>query len=72
MVAVTPGGAGIAEVAFPTFFGSYLGSFTAIIVLLYRIVTYYLYLILGSFFLPRWVKRVFSEEHEVEVAQKAA
>ncbi|MBK0401527.1 flippase-like domain-containing protein [Adhaeribacter sp. BT258] len=71
MVAVTPGGAGIAEVAFPTFFGSYLGGFTAIIVLLYRIVTYYLYLILGSFFLPRWVKRVFSEEHETAVAQKA-
>jgi len=72
MVAITPGGAGIAEIAFPTFFGAYLGTLTTFTVLLYRIVTHYLYLILGSIFLPRWIKRVFSDEHETKVAQKAA
>jgi uncharacterized protein (TIRG00374 family) len=59
LVAITPGGAGFAEIAFPTFFGKWLGSFTTVIVLLYRIATYYLYLIFGSVFLPRWVARVF-------------
>ncbi|PSR56550.1 TIGR00374 family protein [Adhaeribacter arboris] len=67
LVAVTPGGAGFAEIAFPTFFGKWLGSFTTVIVLLYRMVTYYLYLILGSVFLPRWVARVFGTHVKPEL-----
>ncbi|WP_310393867.1 lysylphosphatidylglycerol synthase transmembrane domain-containing protein [Hymenobacter sp.] len=61
LIAITPGGAGIAEGAFPTFFGSFIGTatMTSFMVLLYRVVTYYLYLLLGSIFLPRWVARVF-------------
>lgn len=76
LVAITPGGAGFAEIAFPTFFGKWLGSFTTVIVLLYRIVTYYLYLILGSIFLPKWVARVFrtnanaTQELEPELSAK--
>ncbi|WP_066624040.1 hypothetical protein [Rufibacter roseus] len=48
------------------FYGQFLGRFTTVIVLLYRVVTYYLYLILGSIFLPRWVLRVFGEHPEDE------
>ncbi|GAA4014244.1 lysylphosphatidylglycerol synthase transmembrane domain-containing protein [Hymenobacter fastidiosus] len=61
LIAITPGGAGIAEGAFPTFFGKFIGTptMTNFIVLLYRIVTYYLYLVLGAVFLPRWITRVF-------------
>jgi uncharacterized membrane protein YbhN (UPF0104 family) len=61
LLAVTPGGAGIAEGAFPTFFGSFIGTatMTSFMVLLYRIVTYYFYLALGTLFLPRWAARVF-------------
>jgi len=61
LLAVTPGGAGIAEGAFPTFFGSFIGTatMTSFMVLLYRIVTYYFYLVLGTVFLPRWAARVF-------------
>ncbi|MBF9238557.1 flippase-like domain-containing protein [Hymenobacter sp. BT683] len=61
LLAITPGGAGIAEGAFPTFFGSFIGTatMTSFMVLLYRVVTYYLYLVLGMVFLPRWVARVF-------------
>ena len=61
LVAITPGGAGFAEGAFPTFFGTFIGTatLTSFLVLLYRVVTYYLYLVLGSIFLPRWVARVF-------------
>ncbi|MCJ8167373.1 flippase-like domain-containing protein [Pontibacter sp. E15-1] len=62
-VSVTPGAAGIAELAFPAFFGAYLGSFTAIAVFVYRILTHYLYLIIGAVVFPRWAARVFKSEH---------
>ncbi len=60
LVAITPGGAGFAEGAFPTFFKRFIGTDTMVsfIVFLYRIVTFYLYLVLGSYFLPRWIARV--------------
>ncbi|WP_242919553.1 lysylphosphatidylglycerol synthase transmembrane domain-containing protein [Pontibacter liquoris] len=61
-VSVTPGAAGIAEVAFPAFFGAFLGGFTTIVVLLYRLLTYYLYLLVGAFVFPRWAARVFKHE----------
>ncbi len=68
LVAITPGGAGLAEGAFPTFFGKFIGTatLTGFVVLLYRVVTYYLYLVLGSFFLPRWVGRVFGGKAPVK------
>ena len=44
-VSITPGAAGIAEIAFPAFFGAFLGSFMTIVVLLYRMLTHYLYLL---------------------------
>ena len=64
LIAITPGGAGIAEGAFPTFFGKFIGTptMTSFMVLLYRLVTYYLYLILGAVFLPRWVARIFGKK----------
>ncbi|OON66708.1 YbhN family protein [Hymenobacter sp. CRA2] len=69
LIAITPGGAGFAEGAFPTFFRSFAGSdtMTNFILLLYRIVTYYLYLVLGTIFLPRWVGRVFGKQAVKEV-----
>ncbi len=59
LIAITPGGAGIVEMAFPSFFGLFLGSFSSIVVVLYRLITYYPYLLLGSFFLPKWIAKVF-------------
>jgi len=61
LLAITPGGAGIAEGAFPTFFGRFMGTaaMTSFLVLLYRIVTYYFYLALGVAYLPGWVTRTF-------------
>ncbi|WP_187262139.1 lysylphosphatidylglycerol synthase transmembrane domain-containing protein [Pontibacter beigongshangensis] len=65
MMSVTPGAAGVAEIAFPAFFGMFLGSFTTVIVLLYRLLTYYLYLLLGAIVFPRWAARVFSSKSEM-------
>ncbi|MFD2513288.1 lysylphosphatidylglycerol synthase transmembrane domain-containing protein [Pontibacter locisalis] len=59
-VSVTPGGAGFAEISFPAFFGAFVGSFTTIVVLLYRLLTYYLYLLAGAFIFPRWATKVFT------------
>lgn len=71
LVSITPGGAGFAEIAFPAFFGAFLGSFTTIIVLLYRLLTYYLYLVAGAIVFPRWVARVYSTEHHTQSKQMA-
>lgn len=70
LIAITPGGAGIVEMAFPSFFGLFLGGYSSIVVLLYRLITYYPYLLLGSFFLPKWIAKVFGrhrQESEVRV-----
>ncbi|MCX2738392.1 lysylphosphatidylglycerol synthase transmembrane domain-containing protein [Pontibacter anaerobius] len=72
LIAITPGGAGIVEMAFPSFFGLFLGGFASVVVVLYRLITYYPYLVLGSVFLPKWVAKVFgrqSKERE-ELAQE--
>ncbi|PRY10649.1 hypothetical protein CLV24_11368 [Pontibacter ummariensis] len=70
LIAITPGGAGIVEMAFPSFFGLFLGAFSTVVVVLYRLITYYPYLVLGSIFLPRWIAKVFGRqprEDEVSV-----
>lgn len=63
-VSVTPGGAGFAEISFPAFFGAFVGGFTTIVVLLYRLLTYYLYLVVGAVIFPRWAARVYSKEDD--------
>ncbi|WP_276497662.1 lysylphosphatidylglycerol synthase transmembrane domain-containing protein [Pontibacter litorisediminis] len=68
LIAITPGGAGIVEMAFPSFFGLFLGGFASVVVVLYRLITYYPYLILGSFFLPKWVAKVFGRQSEEQEA----
>ena len=68
MMSVTPGAAGFAEIAFPAFFGVFIGSFTTIVVLLYRLLTYYLYLLVGAVVFPRWAARVFGGKSEEQDA----
>jgi uncharacterized membrane protein YbhN (UPF0104 family) len=70
-VSVTPGAAGIAEITFPAFFGSFLGGFTAIVVLLYRVLTHYFYMVIGALVFPRWAARVFRGDGSDEVANAA-
>lgn len=65
LIGITPGAAGIAEVAFEQFFVQFAGDLSGIVAVLWRMVTYYPYLILGALFLPRWIKRVFYEKPEL-------
>lgn len=62
LISPTPGSSGTAEYFFPIFFKDTLGDFTLIVNLLWRLFTYYPYLLLGAIFLPRWIKRVFFHE----------
>ncbi len=59
LVPLAPGGSGIAEVLFQAFFEHTLGDYTLIILILWRACSFYLYLTVGAFFLPKWIRRVF-------------
>jgi glycosyltransferase 2 family protein len=60
LVSPTPGGSGTAEFFYKQFNEATLGNYTLITGVLWRILTYYFYLILGAIYLPRWIKKVFS------------
>ncbi|MEL7004091.1 MAG: lysylphosphatidylglycerol synthase transmembrane domain-containing protein [Bacteroidota bacterium] len=59
LLSPTPGGSGTAEHFFIQFFEGYLGSFTLGTTLLWRLITYYTYLIVGALVLPRWIRKAF-------------
>ncbi|MBP8878080.1 MAG: flippase-like domain-containing protein, partial [Flavobacteriales bacterium] len=58
LISPTPGSSGVAEVAFSGFFRDLLPAvgYIGAIALLWRLFTYYLYLIVGSITLPRWLR----------------
>lgn len=66
LVAPTPGGSGFAEYIFTHFLSDVIPAgasvqvgAAAVIALLWRLVTYYPYLIMGVIILPRWLRRSF-------------
>jgi uncharacterized protein (TIRG00374 family) len=62
LISPTPGSSGFADVLFPQFFTAFLLEYTLIAGMLWRMVTYYPYLILGALVLPRWLQRVFAKK----------
>jgi hypothetical protein len=59
----TPGGSGIAEIAFLAFICEFIPSgLSSPLVVLWRLLSYYIYLIIGAFVLPRWLTRVFKKQ----------
>ncbi|MEM8968721.1 MAG: lysylphosphatidylglycerol synthase transmembrane domain-containing protein [Bacteroidota bacterium] len=70
LVSPTPGSSGTAEFFFNQFFYEFLGDYTIVTNILWRMLTYYPYLLLGAIFLPRWIRRVFFNKKEKE--QKSA
>lgn len=69
LISPTPGSTGTAEHFFMEFFVIYLGEFTLGAALLWRVVTYYPYLIIGGLALPRWITRVFFKKGPSPVDQ---
>ena len=66
LISPTPGSAGTAEFVFPIFFSEFfkLAAFSGIVAIFWRLFTYYAYLGLGAFFLPRWIRRVFQPKKD--------
>lgn len=56
----TPGGAGLAELSFGNFYGEFINNagLTVALALLWRMFSYYPYLIMGAVVVPRWLRRV--------------
>ena len=55
----TPGAAGIAEYLFGGFFSDYIPlGIASLIALVWRLITYYPYLIAGAIIIPYWLKRI--------------
>lgn len=63
LVSPTPGGSGFAEFVFKEFLGDFIpvAGLTAVIALLWRLITYYLYLIVGVVVVPGWIKSKFGK-----------
>jgi glycosyltransferase 2 family protein len=63
----TPGGSGIAEIIFSYFLKEFIPSgLSATLGLLWRLISYYPYLIIGAIILPRWIKRNFIKEGHLQ------
>ena len=56
LLSPTPGASGIAEIAFPTFIGPTVNiAALGVVVLIWRFLTYFIYLILGAILFPNWI-----------------
>jgi len=64
MVSPTPGSSGTAEFFFAQFFNEFLTDYTFVTSILWRMFSYYPYLLLGAIFLPRWIRQVFFKKKE--------
>lgn len=59
IVSPTPGGSGLNEYMFRVYYADFLSSdvtATLVVVVLWRLITYYTYLIIGIGIVPRWIK----------------
>ena len=58
LLSPTPGALGIAEITFPKFIGPEVNITTlGVVVLIWRLLTYFVYLILGSIIFPNWITK---------------
>jgi hypothetical protein len=63
VVSPTPGGSGVTEYAFKEYYSDVFASSSAIIfvTLVWRVISYYLYLLLGLLVIPNWIKNSFGK-----------
>ncbi len=60
LISPTPGSSGVAEFLFSDFLGDFIPlGLTAAVALLWRLMSYYPYIIIGAIVLPTWLKRVY-------------
>lgn len=58
LISPTPGGSGVAEIAFSGFFSDILPAvgYIGAVAVVWRLLSYYLYLFMGTVILPRWLR----------------
>jgi len=68
----TPGGAGIIELLFNNFFNDYVTSATnaTVIATLWRVLTFYSYLLAGVIIIPNWLRKVIEELRKKRLQKK--
>ena len=60
LVSPTPGGSGFAEYVFKEFLSSYIPVGGGIaLALLWRLISYYPYLLIGAIVIPKWINKHF-------------
>ncbi|MBL4709946.1 MAG: flippase-like domain-containing protein [Flavobacteriales bacterium] len=65
LISPTPGGTGIAEIAFEGFLEDFIPlGLAATLALIWRFISYYPYLFIGAIILPRWIKRTHSTKKD--------
>lgn len=71
MVSPTPGSAGISEWLFTTYYGDLIHSagMALVIALFWRIISYYVYLIVGACIVPGWVQQSFSRKADAPTSK---
>ncbi len=65
LISPTPGGSGAAEIIFTNFLNDFIPqgvTLTLVLAFLWRIMSYYPYLIIGVIILPGWIKRVYRKK----------
>lgn len=62
VVSLTPGASGLTEIAFREYYSDLLlgSSSILLIILIWRILTYYLYLFIGILIIPKWIRKSFN------------
>jgi uncharacterized protein (TIRG00374 family) len=60
----TPGGSGMSEFAFKEYYSDVCssGSIVLLVTLIWRFISYYLYLLLGTLIIPRWLQEAFAKK----------
>lgn len=64
LISPTPGGSGVAEFVFKDFLGDIIPNmqWAVPLALLWRLISYYPYLLIGAIVLPKWLKKVFFQQ----------
>lgn len=71
MVSPTPGGAGLSEWLFSNYYGDMVGTagMALIMAVFWRLITYYLYLVIGAIVTPGWLKSYYQKLHKNKTQQ---
>lgn len=64
IISITPGGSGLTEIIFDKYLSALIpiAGLVPIIILIWRVLSYYNYLFIGAFLVPRWIKTSFGKK----------